>query len=126
MRYELDFNTTFEKTLLFWIERFIRNKLTTLSNRQVNDKQKLAAIIQSLVKGTKSIEIFQKLGDAYFFESDYVKAVKWYSELFKMTTNLESEYFERYAYSLRALGNTAKAEEIKILLKQSLLNKNGM
>ena len=56
MRYELDFNTTFEKTLLFWIERFIRNKLTTLSNRQVNDKQKLAAIIQSLVKGTKSID----------------------------------------------------------------------
>ena len=56
MRYELDFNTTFEKTLLFWIERSIRNKLTTLSNRQVNDKQKLAAIIQSLVKGTKSID----------------------------------------------------------------------
>ena len=56
MRYELDFNNTFEKTLLFWIERFIRNKLTTLSNRQVNDKQKLAAIIQSLVKGTKSID----------------------------------------------------------------------
>ena len=56
MRYELDFNTTFEKTLLFWIERFIRNKLTTLSNRQVNDKQKLATIIQSLVKGTKSID----------------------------------------------------------------------
>lgn len=56
MRYELDFNTTFEKTLLFWIERFIRNKLTTLSNRQVNDKQKLAVIIQSLVKGTKSID----------------------------------------------------------------------
>ncbi|AXX89783.1 integrase [Arcobacter suis] len=56
MRYELDFNNTFEKTLLFWIERFIRNKLTTLSNRQVNDKQMLATIIQSLVKGTKSID----------------------------------------------------------------------
>ncbi len=56
MRYELDFNNTFEKPLLFWIERFIRNKLTTLSNRQVNDKQKLASIIQSLVKGTKSID----------------------------------------------------------------------
>ena len=56
MRYELDFNDTFEKTLLFWIERFIRNKLTTLSNRQVTDKQKLAVIIQSLVKGTRSID----------------------------------------------------------------------
>ncbi len=56
MRYELDFKNNFENTLLFWIERFIRNKLTTLSNRQVLDKQKLALIIQQLVKGTKSID----------------------------------------------------------------------
>ena len=56
MRYELDFKNSFENTLLFWIERFIRNKLTTLSNRQVMDKQKLALIIQQLVKGTSSIE----------------------------------------------------------------------
>jgi integrase/recombinase XerD len=47
---------SFDKTLLFWIERFVRNKLTTLSNRQVTDKNKLAIIIQSLVKGTKSID----------------------------------------------------------------------
>ena len=56
MRYELDFMSSFDKTLLFWLERFIRNKLTTLSNRQVTDKNKLAIIIQSLVKGTKSID----------------------------------------------------------------------
>jgi integrase/recombinase XerD len=56
MRYELDFKNDFNSTLLFWIERFIRNKLTTLSNRQVLDKQKLASIIQQLVKGTKSID----------------------------------------------------------------------
>jgi integrase/recombinase XerD len=56
MRYELDFKNSFDATMLFWIERFIRNKLTTLSNRQVNDKQKLATIIQSLIKGTKSID----------------------------------------------------------------------
>lgn len=56
MRYELDFKNNFNSTLLFWIERFIRNKLTTLSNRQVLDKQKLAFIIQQLVKGTKSID----------------------------------------------------------------------
>ena len=56
MRYELDFMNSFDKTLLFWIERFVRNKLTTRSNRQVTDKNKLAIIIQSLVKGTKSID----------------------------------------------------------------------
>jgi|TARA_R110002033_G_scaffold802_6_gene7724 integrase/recombinase XerD len=51
MRYDLDFCDSFEKTLLFWIERFIRNKLTSLSNSNVNDKDKLAAIIKDLVKG---------------------------------------------------------------------------
>ena len=56
MRYDLDFTNSFDRTLLFWIERFIRNKLTTLSNRQVSDKDRLAFIIQSLVKGTKSID----------------------------------------------------------------------
>ena len=56
MRYELDFKNNFNDTLLFWLERFIRNKLTTLSNRQVLQKEKLASIIQQLVKGTKSIE----------------------------------------------------------------------
>ncbi|MCG3718534.1 integrase, partial [Aliarcobacter butzleri] len=56
MRYELDFKNNFNDTLLFWLERFIRNKLTTLSNRQVLQKEKLASIIQQLVKGTKSID----------------------------------------------------------------------
>jgi integrase/recombinase XerD len=55
MRYDLDFKSNFNDTLLFWIERFVRNKLTTLSNRQVTDKEKLASIIQQLVKVTKSI-----------------------------------------------------------------------
>ncbi|QKF73304.1 integrase / recombinase [Aliarcobacter faecis] len=56
MRYNLDFKNSFDTTMLFWIERFVRNKLTSLSNRQVSDKNKLAFIIQQLVKGTKSIE----------------------------------------------------------------------
>ncbi|QKF82042.1 tyrosine-type recombinase/integrase [Halarcobacter ebronensis] len=56
MRYDLDFYESYDKTLLFWIERFVRNKLTTLSNSNVVDKNSLAAIIQSLVKGTKSID----------------------------------------------------------------------
>jgi len=61
MRYELDFKNNFNSTILFWIERFVRNKLTSLSNRQVNDKEKLAFIIQQLVRGTKSIEDLELL-----------------------------------------------------------------
>lgn len=56
MKYNLDFTDNFDKTLLFWIERFIRYKLTTLSNRQVLDKDKLSLVLQSLIKGTKNID----------------------------------------------------------------------
>ena len=56
MRYDLDFCDSFDKTILFWIERFVRNKLTTLSNSNVNDKDKLAKIIQELVRGTNNID----------------------------------------------------------------------
>lgn len=56
MRYQLDFTDRFEKTFLFWIERFIRNKLTTLSNRQVIEKETLAKILHSLVVGTQNID----------------------------------------------------------------------
>lgn len=56
MRYELDFKNNFNETFLFWIERFVRYKLTSLSNRQVINKDELALIIQLLIKGTKNIE----------------------------------------------------------------------
>lgn len=41
-------------------------------------------------KGYKSIEIFQKLGNSYYSNSEPDKSSRWYSELFEMTTNLES------------------------------------
>ena len=56
MQYPLDFKSSFDDTLLFWIERFVRSKLNTLSNRQVKDKVKLASVIQRLNHGVSSIE----------------------------------------------------------------------
>ena len=56
MRYPLDFENTFEKTFLFWLSRFVRNKITSLSNRQVTNKDRLAEIIQELVQGFDSID----------------------------------------------------------------------
>jgi tetratricopeptide (TPR) repeat protein len=70
-------------------------------------------------KGTKSIEIFKKLGDFYFFEAEYTKAIKWYEELFQLTAHLDSEYYDRYAYSLKAIGKKNKANEI--IKKRNLL-----
>lgn len=61
MRYELDFENTFNKTYCFWLSLFVRNKLTTLSNTQVNDKEKFANILQTLIRGNKSIEELKDL-----------------------------------------------------------------
>jgi len=46
--------------LLFWISRFIKYKVTTLSNRQVNNKEQLAKLIQDL---TLHVENIRELKD---------------------------------------------------------------
>ncbi len=61
MHYMIDCEDSLEKTLLFWISRFIKYKITTLSNRHVADKIKLAKLMQNLtlhvedINGLKSI-----------------------------------------------------------------------
>ena len=55
MRYPIDFLDTFDKTLLFWMQNFIRYKLTTLSNRQVNDIDLFQDILQRLRLELKTI-----------------------------------------------------------------------
>ncbi|PIF30497.1 WD40 repeat protein [Flavobacterium sp. 9] len=63
-------------------------------------------------KGYKSEDMLKKLGNSYYFNSDFDGAVKWYGELFAMSTNVEPEYYYRYAQSLKSTGQTAKANKI--------------
>jgi integrase/recombinase XerD len=56
MKYSLDFLDTIDKTLLFWIERYIRNKITNLSNRNITNQEQLMILLQKLISGTKNIE----------------------------------------------------------------------
>lgn len=60
-------------------------------------------------KGYKSVDLFQKLGNAYYFNSEFTQAAKWYGELFAMTTDLDPEYFYRYSQSLKSVGQYEKA-----------------
>jgi outer membrane protein OmpA-like peptidoglycan-associated protein/tetratricopeptide (TPR) repeat protein len=64
------------------------------------------------LKGYKSEDMFRKLGDSYYFNSEFEGAAKWYGELFAMNTNIESEYYYRYAQSLRATGQVDKADKM--------------
>jgi len=73
-------------------------------------------------KGYKSEDMFKKLGNAYYFNSDFQNAAKWYGELFAMNPNPEPEYYFRYAQSLKSTGDIAKAN--KLLEEFNAVSKN--
>jgi len=56
MKYKLDYESCTNQSLLFWIQKYIRNKLTNLSNSNVKDKDKLHSILQSLAHDKNDIE----------------------------------------------------------------------
>lgn len=74
-------------------------------------------------KGYKSIDIFKKLGNAFYFNNELDKAARWYSELFAMTSDLETEYYYRYSASLKAIGENEKSN--KMLEKFNQLSGNN-
>ena len=63
-------------------------------------------------KGYKDEKMFQRLGNAYYFNAELTKAVKWYDQLFAINSEQEPEYFYRYAQCLKANGNYEKADGI--------------
>lgn len=71
-------------------------------------------------KGYKSIDLFQKLGNAFYSELNMTKAAKWYGELFALTTDLDAIYYNQYAKSLSAIGENDKANTIVEKLNQKL------
>ena len=69
-------------------------------------------------KGYKSVELFSKLGDSYYFQSKLKEAHKWYDELFSLKKKLNSEYYFRYAQTLKAVGNYKKADAMMEIFNQ--------
>ena len=75
-------------------------------------------------KGYKSADMFQKLGNAYYFNSEFEKAAKWYTELLAMNSDLEPEYYYRYGQSLKSIGENNKANEMLEKFHQKSGNDN--
>nr|WP_315221862.1 OmpA family protein [uncultured Flavobacterium sp.] len=69
-------------------------------------------------KGYKSESMFKKLGNSFYFNSQFDKAAKWYGELFAMNSEAEPEYYYRYAQSLKSIGNIEKATQMIDLFNQ--------
>lgn len=62
-------------------------------------------------KGYKSAELFKRLGNAYYFNGEIDKALKWYSDLFALNEEVESEYYFRYSQCLKAQENYDEANK---------------
>ncbi len=67
------------------------------------DAQKI--LLKVAQEGYESKDLFQKLGDSYYFNADYASSNKWYAELMSGYGNeVAPEYYFRYAQSLKSMG----------------------
>ena len=64
------------------------------------------------LKGYKSKDMFEKIANSYYTNLNMAKAADWYCELFALTSDLEPEYYSRYAKALIAIGQKDKANQI--------------
>lgn len=56
MKYPLDCEENTQKSLLFWLSRFVKYKLNSLSNKEVKDPPTLAKVTFALTKGVKDLQ----------------------------------------------------------------------
>ncbi len=69
-------------------------------------------------KGYVNTSILENLADAYYFNGKFADANKWYTELFdgnyndKDLSKITSEYYYRYAQTLKSVGEYTKANTV--------------
>jgi outer membrane protein OmpA-like peptidoglycan-associated protein/tetratricopeptide (TPR) repeat protein len=106
---------------IFSFTSYAQKSKTTAADKKYNNFAYIRAINtyeKVAEKGYKSEDMFQKLGNSYYFNGELDKAAKWYDELFTMNPNQESEYCYRYAQSLKAIGQNDKANQMLELFQQ--------
>jgi outer membrane protein OmpA-like peptidoglycan-associated protein/tetratricopeptide (TPR) repeat protein len=54
-------------------------------------------------KGYQSVDLFQKLGNSFYFRNEMKDAVKWYGELMALEEVVDPEYYFRYALALKGI-----------------------
>ena len=72
-------------------------------------------------KGYKSVDLFQKLGNSYYYNAQLPEAARWYKELFELGEEVEAEYYYRYSMSLKSIGDYKNAD----LYMEQFFKKSG-
>ena len=75
--------------------------------------------------GYESPQVFQKLGDTYYFNGEYKDAAKWYKKAIdEYSWEIEAIYYYRAAQSLKSLGEMEESE--KLLLEYKKMGNGGL
>lgn len=92
--------------------------------------------IKVIEKGYSSPQLYQNLGDTYYFNGQYADAAKYYGQLLDLFPNedypdqLDAQYYFRAAQSEKSLGKFDRADELMLLYADkggdSLVVKNYM
>jgi outer membrane protein OmpA-like peptidoglycan-associated protein/tetratricopeptide (TPR) repeat protein len=105
-------------TILFLLF-FLNTIAQTSSLNDANDKYEKYAYADAIKayeivanKGYKDEKMFQRLGNSYYFNAEFVQALHWYDQLFAMNEQQEPEYLYRYAQCLKSAGNYSKSDSI--------------
>ena len=115
-------NTFLRKTLLITLVFFITG-VTFSQKKKIEQANKefdrfsyidaRAIYLKVVEDGYKSAEIYQKLGDTYYWNSDYDNAAKWYSRLAaEFPDQTTANYYFRAAQSLKSLQKFDEAKKM--------------
>ncbi len=100
---------------LFFFNAIAQKALLAKAEKEYNDYAyaDAIAIYEKLAsKGFEDEKMFQRLGNAYYFNAELPKAASWYDKLFALNAKQDPEYLYRYSQSLKSIGDYAKADKI--------------
>ncbi|TYB70526.1 OmpA family protein [Bizionia gelidisalsuginis] len=113
-------------TVLLSFNSVIAQEQDVINSKVDRDYNNLSykKVIQNLTKyvedGVESPQVLAKLGNAYYFNADMIEASKWYDLLLKTDADSDTEYYYRYAMSLKAIGKYEMGN--KYMKKFAVLN----
>jgi hypothetical protein len=71
-----------------------------------------------LDKGYESVDMLKKVANNRFYDGNLPIAAKWYTKLFALTTDLDAEYYYRYAQSLKSVNELDKSKEMMAVFEK--------
>lgn len=84
------------------------------------DYQTAAASYERLVqKGDSSVEVLFKLGDSYYYNSNYVKANTWYVKSYAKNKQLTANQYHRFIQTLKSVGNKEESNRVMDAFSQA-------